>query len=332
MVNRRKQGSILASIMIALAALAVSGPAVVGSDISTEEGIMEAESTSLTVDFLGNITRGLLANDGALVTKIGASSPDGKHFLEIPEGTRVIGKNGEIVTLIRITETRMPPLEGPQIALSQAYTFETPGITFSQDAFITLSYNAEPEFKNFASTYPAFYDPDSGWVPLENTGSVIAEYGRVTVPIRSFATFAVIAQRTPASFKLSNLNIVALSERTWGRVPFIIKRGDSAQVTVDVENHGGMAGEYSAVLRLNGKEYEAQKIELEAGQSEKVTFTLTKLENGKNSVEIDGLSADFDRFIWINWLLISGLALAFLVIVYVVTMYLYIKHKAVTLK
>ncbi len=62
------------------------------------------------VDFLGKITQERADEAGRPVKTIEAYSPDGKHLLEIPQGTSATDSNGHQVTRIVIRYATSPPL------------------------------------------------------------------------------------------------------------------------------------------------------------------------------------------------------------------------------
>ena len=89
---------------------------------------------------------------------------------------------------------------------------------------------------------------------------------------------------------------------------FVLRSGERTIVSADIANTGGQSGTYTANLKLNGATYETREITIDAGASKTVVFSLTGLEPSRYTVELAGLSGEFQTSVWYNGWLIAGIA------------------------
>ena len=95
-------------------------------------------------------------------------------------------------------------------------------------------------------------------------------------------TFIVIPL-VPANFSVSNLVIA----------PERAKQGEKISISAMVINNGEVAGNYSLVLKLKGAVETTEEISLGPGESQSVTFNITKNTPGFYNVELEGLTGRF---------------------------------------
>jgi hypothetical protein len=95
-------------------------------------------------------------------------------------------------------------------------------------------------------------------------------------------TFIVIPL-VPANFSVSNLVIA----------PERAKQGEKITISAMVTNNGEVAGNYSLVLKLKGAVETTEEISLGPGESQSVTFNITKNTPGFYNVELEGLTGRF---------------------------------------
>ena len=93
-------------------------------------------------------------------------------------------------------------------------------------------------------------------------------------------TFAGCAE--PAAFSLSNLTIEPE-----------VAANETVTISVSVTNTGGSQGSHDVVLEINGTEEETKSVTLAAGDSEDVTFMVTRGDAGTYAVTTEGLSGSF---------------------------------------
>ena len=89
--------------------------------------------------------------------------------------------------------------------------------------------------------------------------------------------------KAPAAFSAGDLTISPLELLTGGRVTF----------SIVLTNTGGLSGTHDVSLKIDGADIETKQVTLDAGKSQKVTFTMAQEKAGTYSVEIEGLSGSF---------------------------------------
>ena len=290
----------------------------IGGRVSGGGGVHRGTcSETLTVDFLGEISEESMTESGWLCADLDAPCPDDIHLLEIERGTVTLDDEGEVVTLIEITEAGTPLPPENTVFVGQVYDFQPSGITFSESIALTLGYDVNDLPENVASVALAYHTTETGWVELEAESDVVAEVGKLTAPVDHFSIFAVLAEvapppppPTPATFELSNLHIEPSQA-----VTFIVRRmGEEVTITADVTNSGELEGNYTVVLTLNGETQATQEIALGAGESEQVVFTVSGNQSGHYLVVLGSLSGEFVSSLWINWWVIVGIVAALILL------------------
>jgi len=288
-------------------------------------------SEILTVDFLGEITKGSMTRSGRLCDDLEASCPDDIHLLEIEEGTQVLNAEGEVVTLVEIGEAEAPTLPANTVVVGNAYDFRgytddsaCCSVIFDEPVMLTLGYRIDDLPDDVLSVALFYYAPGIGWIKVEAKGDVVAEVGRLTAQLEHLSIFAILAEvpppaptpppPAPASFELSNLQITPSQFEIWQTVTFVIKIGEEVTISADVTNRGGQEGSYTAILKINGETEGTQEITLRPGQSEQVVFTVSDNGPGQYVVTIDSLSGEFTSSLWINWWLIGGIIAALILL------------------
>jgi uncharacterized membrane protein len=115
-------------------------------------------------------------------------------------------------------------------------------------------------------------------------------------------TFTVKEQPLPATFTIRDLTVT----------PTDVKVGDSITISVYVTNTGELAGSYTVTLKIENTVVDTKEIILDAGASEKVTFTTKAGTAGTYTVNVNGLTDVFtvrsaEAVGVINWWLIGGI-------------------------
>jgi len=118
----------------------------------------------------------------------------------------------------------------------------------------------------------------------------------------SFTVVPVVAPPAPAAFSVSRLSFQ----------PAEVEAGTAVTIAVLVSNTGGTEGSYTVVLKVNGVKEAEKTVTIAAGDSQEVSFSLTRDEPGTYSVSVDGLSGGFTVIVvtpppGINWALIGGI-------------------------
>ena len=87
-------------------------------------------------------------------------------------------------------------------------------------------------------------------------------------------------QLKPAEFKIESL-AVSPTEVTTGR---------SCTATVEVTNISEVAGEYEVILKVNDEIAETKVVNVDAGVTETISFTLYELKSGTYTIGVEGLT------------------------------------------
>ncbi|GAI70640.1 unnamed protein product, partial [marine sediment metagenome] len=131
-----------------------------------------------------------------------------------------------------------------------------------------------------------------------------ADSYEVTVDGRSgsFTVVPVVVPPEPAAFSLSSLAVE----------PTGVKPGEAVTVSIVVANTGGESGSYTVVLKIDGVKEAEEMVTIAAGESQEVSFSVTREEAGTYTVDVDGLSGSFTVLLLVeppgvNWALNGGI-------------------------
>ncbi|GAH07076.1 unnamed protein product, partial [marine sediment metagenome] len=91
-----------------------------------------------------------------------------------------------------------------------------------------------------------------------------------------------------------------------------VEPGETVTITVFVANTGGESGSYTVVLKVDGVKEAEETVTVAAGESQDVSFSVTREEAGRYTVAVDGLSGSFTVVALvkppgINWAMIGGI-------------------------
>jgi hypothetical protein len=175
-----------------------------------------------------------------------------------------------------------PPANANIIGL--AYNFGPAGATFNPPITLTWTYDPAtlPAGVAEQNLVIAYYDAASGkWVELP--GTVNTTTHTVTAQVSHFSTYAIIGKYAPAAFTISSLNIS----------PIEVAPNDKVTIGVSVTNTGGIKGDYTVVLNINGVKEAENSVTVAAGSSQTVTFSVAKDKAGSYSVAVGGQSGSF---------------------------------------
>jgi hypothetical protein len=90
--------------------------------------------------------------------------------------------------------------------------------------------------------------------------------------------------KAPASFRVSGLSIS----------PSTIYADENVSLGLTVTNEGDLPGSYAVTLTLDGEEVETREVALEGGESREITFTVNTEQAGTHSIDINGLTGEFE--------------------------------------
>ena len=249
-----------------------------------------------------------MSNDGYICEDCYARSPDSMHILELKRGTRTLDVAGDIVKLIEVRETGAPTLPAYTALVGDAYNFTPSHVTFNKAVMVTLGYNVVDLDPDVVAVNMYFYNSDDGWNPLQSTSKQVAEIGSLSAEVTHFTIFANLAD--VPGFEVSNLSITPSRTEIWPFLTFIVRIGDEADVSVDVENTGNHQATHTVALNVNGATRASQEVILADGENAQVLFQLVDNGPGRYVVVVEGLTGEFSQTLWINWWLIIGLLAA----------------------
>lgn len=240
----------------------------------------------LNINFFGETSKWGISYGGCLLEVVNITSKDSEINICITKGTFCLDKEGKRLKELLITrEEEAPPPPANTTLIGQTYDLSPDGAIFDPYLKLTLAYEEEdiPEGIKEGELYIAYYN--TGWVPLDSI--INAEGNKVSTELTHFTIFAIMAKLPPppppAKFVLSNLNIT----------PTEVKPGEEVTISVEVTNIGGREWRHTVSLRVNQVLEQTKQITLAPGQTEVVTFTVTRDEPGSYTIEVNGLTKGF---------------------------------------
>ncbi|MBI2853274.1 MAG: PGF-pre-PGF domain-containing protein [Chloroflexi bacterium] len=140
------------------------------------------------------------------------------------------------------------------------------------------------------------------WVSLPaKRGKEDDAYVYYSAVITHFSVFAITGSQTapPPAFTVANLVISPTGGRT----------GKPVTITADVTNPSGVEQVSALTLWVNGTAETAKDISLKAGETKKISYTVTQNTEGNYQVRLDRLFGSFGvtRVAAVNWGLIGGI-------------------------
>ncbi len=109
--------------------------------------------------------------------------------------------------------------------------------------------------------------------------------GTYTVTVNDLSgTFEVKQPPAPAAFNTSELTIS----------PTEVAAGENVTISINVANSGELAGTYKVTLKINDVEAETKQVEVAGGDSELVSFSISRDTPGVYQVNVDDLSGTFE--------------------------------------
>ncbi len=231
-----------------------------------------------------------ISNTGEILEPIVATSEDENVTITVEAGTIALLEGEPLETLTAAVEPS-PPEPPEDTYLLGAYDFGPDGATFDPPLTLTWSYDPEavPEGMDLVIAYYDEVNEEWVWVPCE----VDTENNIITASVAHFTTFAIIAvpvelppvvvPPVPAAFSVSSISVL----------PAEVEPGETVTITVLVANTGGESGSYTVVLKVNGVEEAEETVTVAAGESQTVSFSVTKEEAGSYTLTVDGLSGSF---------------------------------------
>ena len=112
----------------------------------------------------------------------------------------------------------------------------------------------------------------------------------------------------PAAFVSSDLSIT----------PAEVAIGETVTISILVTNTGDLEGTYQATLKIDNVVVDTKEVTLAGGDSETVTFTVSKDVAGTYTVTVDSLSGKFNVKAPFNWWLVIGPVIGLIIIIGVI--------------
>jgi len=151
-------------------------------------------SPSIDIDILDGITSWNINDDGSLQSEAFPISPDGKVKMHILSGTRILGQDGNPLSLLNIITVSSYPTPPDGRTVLAAFDFQPNGATFNPAIQIAIIYDPAtlPSGIDESQLVIAFYNTATGqWQYV--TGTVDAAANTITFSITHFTVFGVMS-------------------------------------------------------------------------------------------------------------------------------------------
>ncbi|MBA7684377.1 hypothetical protein ES703_92772 [subsurface metagenome] len=271
-----------------------------------------------------------ISDEGVIQEEIVATSEDEDVTITIEAGTIALDIEGEPLETLTAAVEPSPPEPPEDAYLIGAYDFGPDGATFNPSITLTWSYDPEtlPEDVDLVIAYYDEVNEEWVWVPCE----VDTENNIITASVAHFTTFAIITvppvvvPPALAVFSVSSLSIQ----------PAEVEPAEVVTIAVLVANTGGESGSYTVVLEIDGVKEAEERVTIAAGESQDVSFNVTREEAGTYSIDVSGLTGSFtvkEEVVPpavpkpINWWLIGGI-IAGVIIIGVVVWQVIVRRRA----
>ncbi len=154
-----------------------------------------------------------------------------------------------------------------------------------ENIWITVNYTDDDVDGIDESNMKAYYwsSTDEEWKMLENI-EVDAANNTLTGYAPHLTPFGLFGTPNPAEFKVSDLVID----------PEKADISEAVTISAKVKNTGGMNGTYTAKLKINNALEDKTDVNLDPGESKRVSFEVTRGVPGIYSVELGGLTGSFE--------------------------------------
>ena len=223
-------------------------------------------------------------SSGKFVVDAAASSADGKVKIEIPKDTIGKDRNGNRLRFITIKKQEAPadpPANCAFVCLT--YNIGPGDATLEPHGYLVFHYDDADVPAGVAEEDLVLATwQDGAWVELE--GCVVnPDENTITAPVGHFSIFTAMAHTAPAEFELTGMNVV----------PVEVQPDEPVTLSVIVINTGDLTGIYDVVLNINSTAVQDKSVTLKGGESQTVSFTVTRDTGGVYIVNIGILSGSF---------------------------------------
>jgi hypothetical protein len=173
-------------------------------------------------------------------------------------------------------------------------------------------------------------------ITVEVSSEVLAE-----TPIDDLLERGHLAMNTPEALKSTDNNYstdelaIKLSERRfWSFIPFVVRSGEQAEISVKVGSYQYLEGNYRidvsvdgvlwqvaevvfgsvasqedqdhVDLIVNGSIMETKEVAFGNNEMQELVFSIDNLKTGEYSIDINGIRGEFTSSWWINWWLVAA--------------------------
>jgi PKD repeat protein/uncharacterized cupredoxin-like copper-binding protein len=152
--------------------------------------------------------------------------------------------------------------------------------------YMEMKYTDEEARGKIVQKFAVYYYKNGAWHKCRDTGVKPAEHviwANLQRDEVSGTVFTVAEAPLPAAFELSGLFVS----------PAQVNTGAPVTISLTVKNTGELAGNYTAVLLLNGAQEATKTVSVAGGASVSVSFTVTKQAAGAYAVKVGSLTGSF---------------------------------------
>jgi len=139
---------------------------------------------------------------------------------------------------------------------------------------------------------------------LEIDNEVVNSKSRILDPGESWRVSFIVSRDVPGVYLVRIDNLSGSFEVVVRRARFVVENlvinpevvesGKNVTISVDVANIGTAEGTYIVTLKIENVVEAIENVTLDEGETENVTFTVSRDDEGTYHVEVDGLTGSFD--------------------------------------
>lgn len=227
--------------------------------------------------------------DGFFTENAVIKSGDSAIKLTIGEGTQGLTKKNEPLSEISIVQIIESPPAPPEsyFIISPSYALEPDGASFDPPIELTFTYDPSdvPQGISEEDLVIAWWDTAvSEWIKLEDSIVDITAH-TITASVSHFTAFTILA-----SIPASPIPIFTISDPVIS--PLTVEVGEDVTISVVVSNIGSVSGSCNVTLKIDGS-IETKTVEVAAGDSTEVSFTVSRDMAGTYSVDVNGKTGSF---------------------------------------
>jgi uncharacterized membrane protein len=219
---------------------------------------------------------------GKITRDVTAKSYDNMAQIAISKNTVAKTQYGQTLYVIGIQQqTSYPAAPADTSIIGQVYDFYPSGATFSLPVNLTFTYT-DAQIPAKASEDNLFVASWQSGKWVEVAGATIDKANNlITVSVRHFTVFTVMAHTVAASFEISDLEVS----------PSAVHPDETVTVSTTVANNGDLTGSCLITFRVNGEVSDTEIVNLAGHASQKVSFTLKPPKADVYTLDVNGKTA-----------------------------------------